>query len=80
MGAVNSLTGSANPSGLFNLGVRAVATAGSGSGCAAQLLPNQNPGVTISNGATVTLISCGMDVCSTGNTALSMSGGTHLNL
>jgi hypothetical protein len=81
VGAVNSLTGSANPSGLFNLGVRAVATAGSGgSGCAAQLLPNQNPGVTISNGATVTLKSCGMDVCSTGNTALSMSGGTSLNL
>ncbi len=80
VGAVNSLTGSANPSGLFNLGVRAVATAGSGSGCAAQLLPNQNPGVTISNGATVTMISCGMAVCSTGNTALTMSGGTNLNL
>ena len=80
VGAVNSLTGSANPSGLFNLGVRAVATAGSGSGCAAQLLPNQNPGVTISNGATVTMISCGMAVCSTGNTALSMSGGTNLKL
>ena len=80
VGAVNSLTGSANPSGLFNLGVRAVATAGSGSGCAAQLLPNQNPGVTIGNGATVTMISCGMAVCSTGNTALSMSGGTNLKL
>jgi Flp pilus assembly protein TadG len=81
VGAVNSLTGSANPSGLFNLGVRAVATAGGGGGsCAAQLLPNQNPGVTISNGATVTMISCGMAVCSTGNTALSMSGGTNLNL
>jgi Flp pilus assembly protein TadG len=80
VGAVNSLTGSANPSGLFNLGVRAVATAGAGGGCAWQLGSSANPGVTISNGATVKLVGCGLDVCSNGNNALQMSGGTHLNL
>lgn len=67
-------------SGLFSVSARAVAKVGGGGGCAAQLLPNRNPGVTISNGATVTLKQCDMRVCSTGNTALSMSGGTHLNL
>jgi Flp pilus assembly protein TadG len=43
-------------SGPINWTVKAssVATAAAGGGsCAAQLLPNQNPGVTISNGATV---------------------------
>jgi len=63
-----------------NVWVHAVATIGSGGGCAWQLSPSANPGVTISNGATVTMVSCGLNVCSTGNTALSMSGGTHLNL
>jgi len=59
----------------------AVATAGAGGGgCAAQLLPTQNPGVTISNGATVTLKQCGIQVCSTGSSALSMDGGAHLDL
>ncbi len=67
-------------SGLFSVSARAVATAGAGGGCAAQLLPNQNPGVTISNGATVTLKQCDLRVCSTGNKALTMSGGAHLNL
>jgi hypothetical protein len=73
-------------SGAFNLGVRAVAiggAAGGGGGCALQKNPTANPGVTISNGATVDLVGCGLNVCSTattGNDALSMSGGTHLNL
>jgi Flp pilus assembly protein TadG len=73
-------------SGAFNLGVRAVAiggAAGGGGGCALQKDPTANPGVTISNGATVDLVGCGLNVCSTattGNDALSMSGGTHLNL
>ena len=59
----------------------AVATAGAGGGgCAAQLLGGQNPGVTISNGAAVTLKQCGLQVCSTGNSALSMSGSARLNL
>jgi Flp pilus assembly protein TadG len=67
-------------SGAFTLGVQAVATVGSGSGCALQLSNSANPGVTISNGATVTLKACGMDVCSTGSTALSISGGAALKL
>ena len=68
-------------SGAFNLAAQAVATAGSsGSGCALQLSPSANPGVSIGNGATVTLKSCGMDVCSTGSTALSISGGAALKL
>jgi Flp pilus assembly protein TadG len=72
-------------SGAFNLGVRAVAiggAAGGGGGCALQKNSTANPGVTISNGATVDLVGCGLQVCSTattGNKALSMSGGTHLN-
>ena len=67
-------------SGAFNLGVRAVATVGGSPPCAAQLLPNQNPGVTISNGAIVKLNTCPLQVCSTGNNALTMSGGAQLNL
>ena len=71
-------------SGAFTVGAQAVAipgTAGGGGGCALQKDPTT--GVTISNGATVDLVGCGLDVCSTvttGNNALSMSGGTHLNL
>jgi Flp pilus assembly protein TadG len=64
----------------WNVQASAVANVGGSSACVAQLLPGQNPGVTINNGATVTLQQCGLQVCSKGNTALSMSGGTHLNL
>jgi Flp pilus assembly protein TadG len=67
-------------SGAFTLGVQAVATAGGGGGCAWQLSSSANPGVTISNGATVNLKQCGLTTCSTGSTALSMSGGTNLNI
>jgi Flp pilus assembly protein TadG len=67
-------------SGAFTLSVQAVATAGAGGACAWQLSSSANPGVTISNGATVNLKQCGLTTCSTGNTALSMSGGTHLNI
>ncbi len=80
VGAVKSFYGGSNPSGLFTLGVSAVVTPGAGGGCAWQLTTSANPGVTISNGATVTLVSCGLQVCATGSTALRMSGATQLNL
>jgi Flp pilus assembly protein TadG len=67
-------------SGVFNLGVRSVATASGSPACALQLTPSANPGVTISNGAIVNLKQCGLQVCSTGGTALSMSGSGQLNL
>jgi hypothetical protein len=57
-----------------------VATAGGSTPCALQLGASANPGVTIANGATVTLDNCGLSVCSAGGTALSMSGGTKINL
>lgn len=67
-------------SGAFNVSAQAVASAGSGSACALQLSSSANPGVTISNGAAVTLMSCGMAVCSTGSTALTVTGGAALKL
>ena len=68
-------------SGAFSVGAQAVATVGGGSTpCAVQLSSSANPGVTISNGATITLDSCGLQVCSSGSTALSMTGGTQIDL
>jgi hypothetical protein len=61
-------------SGIFNVGARAVAKAGSSSGCVLQLVASRNPGVTASNGAAATLTQCSLAVNSTGSTALSMSG------
>jgi hypothetical protein len=67
-------------SGTFNVGAQAVATAGSGTACALQLNSGVTPGVTIGNGATVNLTTCGLAADSTGGNALSMSGGAQLNL
>ncbi len=61
-------------SGVFSVGARAVATAGSGTYCVVQLVASRNPGVTAANGATATLTQCGIAIDSTGATALSMSG------
>ncbi len=77
-GLVGSTYGSGPVS--WNVKASAVATVGGSPPCAAQLLPNQNPGVTISNGAVVKLNTCPLRVCSTANKALTMSGGAQLNL
>ena len=66
-------------SGLFNVVARSVALPGSGTYCALQLNPSSTTGVTISNGATVNLIKCGLAVDSTASSALSISGGAQLN-
>ena len=66
--------------GLFDVGTHAVATlAGSGSACVLQTLANSMTGVSISNGATVNLVQCGMDVNALGSSALSVTGGAVLN-
>jgi Flp pilus assembly protein TadG len=83
VGAVCALLPGQPCSGTFTVAAQAVAitgTPGGGGGCASQLLPGVNPGVTISNGAAVTLKGCGMSVCSTGNTALSLSGGAGVKV
>ena len=80
VGAVNSLTGSANPAGLFTLGVRAVAMAGSGAGCLLQLSSSANPGVSLTGGGTISLCGCGLSVNSNAAGALTMTGGTSINL
>lgn len=66
-------------SATMDVGARAVALAGSGADCALQLTAGASPGVTISNGATVNMISCGLAVDSTATPSLSMSGGAVLN-
>ncbi len=66
--------------GLFNVGAHAVAAyGGSGNYCVLQLNTSSSTGVSISNGANVTLSLCGMAVDATGSRALSMSGGATLN-
>ncbi|HXJ03227.1 MAG TPA: hypothetical protein VNH44_18560 [Micropepsaceae bacterium] len=66
-------------SGIFDVAARAVAKAGTGSGCVLQLVASRNPGVTVSNGAVVTLAQCSLAVDSTGSTSLSMSGAAVIN-
>ncbi len=70
-------------SGTFNVAAQAVASPGAGGACAWQLSSSANPGVSISNGATVNLIQCGLTVCSTatsGSEALSITGGAALDI
>jgi hypothetical protein len=67
-------------SGAWNISVRAVATAGSSANaCALELDTSNTTGVTISNGATVTLNQCGLGVNANGSSALAVSGGAVLN-
>ena len=66
-------------SGIFNVGARSVAKAGAGTGCVLQLLAGRNPGVNISNGATVTMTQCGLSVDATGAQALKVTGAAVLN-
>jgi Flp pilus assembly protein TadG len=80
VGAVCALIPGATCSGAFTVGAQAVATVGSGTACALQLNGGVTPGVTIGNGATVSLTTCGLGVNSTGGNALQMSGGAQLNL
>lgn len=65
--------------GLFNLGARAVATAGSGSYCVLQLNGANGTGFTMNNGATANLTQCGLAVDATGSAALSLTGAAMLN-
>jgi Flp pilus assembly protein TadG len=62
-----------------DVGARAVAVMGSGSGCALQLTAGASIGVSITNGAVVNLVQCGLGVNATGSSALSMSGGAVVN-
>jgi len=65
---------------LFNIGARAVATAGSsGKGfCVLQTIANSVTGVTFNNGANVNLDGCGLAANSTG-TSLLVSNGSTMN-
>jgi hypothetical protein len=64
----------------FNVGARAVAIpGGTGSACVLQLVASSMTGVQLSNGATVNLVSCGMDVNALGTTSLQATGGAILN-
>ena len=64
----------------FSVGARAVATlGGTGAACVLQLLTSNTTGVSLSNGATVNLVQCGMDVDANGSTALSVTGAAVLN-
>jgi hypothetical protein len=66
--------------GLFSVGAHAVAIQGGiGNFCVLELNTGSATGVTISNGATVNLMQCGMAVDSTGSAALSVTGGAVLN-
>jgi len=65
--------------GLFTVTARAVALVGTGTDCVLQLNASSATGVTISNGATVNLISCGLAANSTGSSAVSVTGGATLN-
>ncbi len=65
--------------GTINVGARAVATVGTGSGCVLQLISSASVGISVTNGANVNLVQCGMGVNATGSTALSMSGGASVN-
>jgi hypothetical protein len=66
-------------SGPWNVTGRAVATAGNGaSDCVLALDPNSATGVSISNGASITLSQCGLGVNATGSSALSVTGGATL--
>ena len=65
--------------GTFDLKVRSVALAGtSGAYCVLQLTGAAPVGVSISNGATATLSTCGLAVNARSATALTMSGGAVL--
>ena len=85
IGAVCPLLPGGGCSGTFNVGVQAVAVAGSGTtscatncGCILQTDPKAPTGVTMSNGAIANL-ACGMTVNATSSTALSVTGGAALN-
>ena len=76
---VCSLLPSGSCSGAVVVAAQAVAKLGSGAGCALETLGGSGAGVTISNGATVTLTSCGLVANSTGNPAILVTGGATLN-
>jgi hypothetical protein len=81
VGATQWLAGESDGSGLFTLGVRAVAiSGGGGTYCLLQLDSGAAPGFSMSNGARVTLSQCGVAVNAIVGTALLMTGGSRLDL
>lgn len=65
--------------GLFQVGARAVATlGGTGTACVLQLLPNWMTGISITNGARVTLEDCGVEANAAGPSSLQATGGARL--
>lgn len=66
--------------GLFSVGASAVAVpGGGGAACVLQLLNTSITGVSLSNGATVNLVQCGLDANATSSSAVSVTGGAVLN-
>jgi len=66
-------------SSAFSLKVRSVAQVGNSGGyCVLQLDSTAGVGVSITNGATAALNTCGLAVNATGNSALTMSGAANL--
>ncbi len=83
VGAVNSLTGSANPTGLFTLGVQAVATAGGSGACVVALNTSACGALTISNNAIVQPPpcddNCGVAANSTCSSAIVLNNNAQIN-
>ncbi len=83
IGAVCSILGG-TCTGDVTISAQAVAAPGAGGACAWQLLGSTNgAGVSIGNGANVTLKECGLTVCSTaasGSKPLLINGGAALNI
>ena len=75
VGAVNSLTGSANPSGLFNLGVRAVAGTGQANICMLAL-DTTGPAFQVNGNVTVGNKNCGIADNSASNPSTDIKGGS----
>lgn len=66
--------------GLISVGARAVAVpGGGGAACVLQLLNTSITGVSLSNGATVNLVQCGLNANATSSSAVSVIGGATLN-
>lgn len=64
----------------YSVGAYAVATVGgSGTACVLQVLNSSMTGISMSNGASVNLVQCGMNVDALGASALSVTGAAVLN-
>jgi Putative Flp pilus-assembly TadE/G-like len=77
VGAVNSLTGSANPTGLFTLGVQAVAGTGLANICMLAL-STTGPAFQLNGNVTVGNPSCGIAANSASNPSTDIKGGSAI--